>query len=612
MTFRSKLLITSAVTVVVSVGAVAVLVTAAVRRSVEHSEDERTQALWAQFRRDFDHQGEQVAAKADAIAASEPFSSMAARLSRAPADSSAYFDLARGVAENHQLDFLEFVDGRGTIISSAQSPATFGYSEAAIADPSGKALTQPFLKQETLAGGSTALGLFAARAARIDGNTFYVIAGRRIDQQFLASLDLPAGMRAFLYENRGEQITNDLLVESGSKTTTGAVERFSPIIRAVQQTRQEMTATVHWSTDAADDEAFHAFPLQGAGASPDLLGIFLVGTSRRPYVDTERHIRSIAILVGGGAMLLAALFSGWMAARVTRPVAQLAQAASRVAEGDWDTHVEASGNDELAALASSFNRMTGELQSQRERLVQAERVAAWRELARRLAHELKNPLFPLQITVDNLVRAKSLAPEQFDEVFQESTAALRTEIANLKAIVSRFSDFSRMPQPRLENVQLNDVLKGALQLLQAQMNAAGQPPIRVEIQLDPAMQAVPADPELLHRALSNLILNALDAMPNGGTLTLRTLNAGDHALVEVSDTGVGLTSEEIERIFTPYYTSKQHGTGLGLAIVQSVISDHGGTIGVKSEAGSGTTFTISLPRTRPPELGDHSPGATES
>jgi signal transduction histidine kinase len=596
MTFRHKLLITSALTVIISVGAVTGLVSEVVRRSVEQDETERTQAFWAQFRRDFDRQGQEVAAKAAAIASSDLFSSMTVKLNRSPSEAGGYFDTARSVADAQQLDFLEFVDGHGTIITSAQSPATYGYAEPALTGPVSEISTTWFLKQEQLAGGNAALGLFAARGVRVDANTFYVLAGRRMDQHFLASLDMPAGMRALLYENRGEQITSDLLIENGAKGPSNLIERFAALIRAVRQSRQETTAIVHWTSDAADDEAFHAFPLQGAGAHPDLLGVFLVGTSRRQYVNMERHIRTIALLVGGGTMLLATLFGSWMAARFTRPVEDLAHAARSVASGNWDAHVEARGNDELSELAGSFNQMTGEMQSQRERLLQAERVAAWRELARRLAHELKNPLFPLQLTVDNLVRAKTSAPDQFDEVFRESASALRTEIANLKEIVERFSDFSRMPQPRLESVAINELVQRAQQPMQAQMSAPGHPPIHLSLQLDSNVQPVLADPELLHRALSNLILNAMDAMPNGGALTLRTREAGDHVLIDVSDTGTGLTPEEIERIFTPYYTSKQHGTGLGLAIVQSVVSDHGGTISVKSNAGAGTTFTVSLPK----------------
>jgi two-component system, NtrC family, nitrogen regulation sensor histidine kinase NtrY len=292
---------------------------------------------------------------------------------------------------------------------------------------------------------------------------------------------------------------------------------------------------------------------------------------------------------------LAILLSSWVAARVTRPVEQLAHAAQDVAAGDWNTRVEVTGHDEFSQLADSFNRMTTELLAQKERLVQTERVAAWRELARRLAHELKNPLFPLQLTVENLMRARAGNPQQFDEVFRESSQTLLAEIANLKAIIGRFSEFSKMPQPQLQAVQVNEALRGVAQLFQAQLTAPGRAPIECKLELDKAAGAVAADPDLLHRALSNLVLNAMDAMPNGGTLTLRSRRYDGKVIVEVSDTGTGLTPEECERIFTPYYTSKQHGTGLGLAIVQSVVSDHGGRISVQSEPGRGTTFVIELP-----------------
>ena len=153
-----------------------------------------------------------------------------------------------------------------------------------------------------------------------------------------------------------------------------------------------------------------------------------------------------------------------------------------------------------------------------------------------------------------------------------------------------------MPQPRLQRVQVNEVIRGVAQLFQAQLEAPGRAKISCELQLDPHVQPVAADAELLHRAISNLVLNAMDAMPQGGTLTLRTAGEDGKVRIEVADTGSGLTQEQCERIFTPYYTSKQHGTGLGLAIVQSVVSDHGGRIRVQSEPGRGTTFAIELPR----------------
>jgi nitrogen fixation/metabolism regulation signal transduction histidine kinase len=295
-------------------------------------------------------------------------------------------------------------------------------------------------------------------------------------------------------------------------------------------------------------------------------------------------------------MLLAIVLSGWAAARVTRPVEQLAQAARDVAEGNWNTQVPIESSDEVGELAASFNRMTHQLLEHKERLVQTERVAAWRELARRLAHELKNPLFPLQLTVENLLRARQHSPEQFEETFQESSSTLLAEISNLKTIISRFSEFSRMPQPRLQSVDLNEIVRNVARLFQAQLHTPGRPPIECKLEIAEAMDPVAADPELMHRALSNLVLNAMDAMPEGGVLTLHTRQTEDRALVEVSDTGTGLTPEECDRLFTPYYTSKAHGTGLGLAIVQSVVSDHGGRVSVRSQTGRGTTFQIELPK----------------
>ena len=597
--FRRKLLAVFALTVFLSVAAVALLVSAVTRRAFDRSEDERTAALVTQFRREFNRRGEDVARRLEAIAASEAASRMAIALNRAPADSGPYFELAKATAENSQLDFLEFVESDGTIISSAQWPAKFGYPESAIGSFPAAADQEAFLKQEELQDG-TALGLFALRATRVGEHPVYVIGGRRLDKTFLAGLDMPVGMRALLYQNRGERFAAELLVDPSVSPTenTRPAEKLEPLVDAVRQSKQEMTGSVQWSGDRAEDEVFHAIPLEGAEAGKDrpLLAILLIGNSRRTYVELLRHIRSAALIVGGGGILLAILLSSWAAARVTRPVEQLAHAAREVAAGNWNVRVDAAGEDELAQLAGSFNRMTAELLGQKERLVQAERVAAWRELARRLAHELKNPLFPLQLTVENLLRARQQNPEQFEEVFRESSQTLLAEIANLKGIIERFSEFSKMPQPQLQRVQVNEVIRGVVQLFQAQLEAPGHAKIGCELQLDPQLEPVAADAELLHRAISNLMLNAMDAMPQGGELTLRTRDEGGKVLIEVADTGSGLTPEECERIFTPYYTSKQHGTGLGLAIVQSVVSDHGGRIRVQSQPGHGTTFVIELPR----------------
>jgi nitrogen fixation/metabolism regulation signal transduction histidine kinase len=284
--------------------------------------------------------------------------------------------------------------------------------------------------------------------------------------------------------------------------------------------------------------------------------------------------------------------SWWTASRLTRPIRDLTSTVREVAGGNWSARAAIESRDEIGRLASDFNTMTAQLVEQKQHIIQTERVAAWRELARRLAHELKNPLFPLQITVENLQRARESSPEQFDEVFRESTGTLIAELQNLKTIIGRFSDFAKMPAPQMERVQLNQVARDAIRFFDPQFHAPGRPPIAANLQLDPELPPISADPEQIQRAVRNLILNAMDAMPDGGEISVRTALRNGRVAIEVADTGQGLTREECERLFTPYYTTRRHGTGLGLAIVQSVVSDHKATIAVESEPGRGATFRI--------------------
>ncbi len=587
MNLRRKLLAALALIAVLSVAAVAWIISSLVRRSFEKTNGERTVALVEQFHRDFARQGEEVVRRVGTIAAGDTATRMALTLGHGSPDFAIFLNEAKATAENQQLDFLEFVDGQGTILSSAQWPAKFGYKDVLVSRAIPK---DAFLKREELPDGA-ALGVFAVHAVSIGDKPLFVIGGRRLDRDFLARLEPPPGMRAMLYQNLEGEFSPKLLINgSGALQVADPVV---PLIRQVQQQQREVIALVHWSSNAADDETVDAIPL--TGLDRELLGVLLVGDSRRPYVEIRQQIRTAAMLGAAVGVVLAILLSGWAAARVTRPVEQLAQAARQVAEGDWHAQVAVTSADELGELAESFNRMTNELLQQKEQLVQSERVAAWRELARRLAHELKNPLFPLQLTVENLLRARQQSPQQFEEIFTESASMLLAEISNLKTIVARFSEFSRMPQPQFQRVGLNEVVESVVRLFQAQLRAPERAAIECRLELAEAMPPIAADPELLHRALSNLVLNAMDAMAQGGTLTLRTRQEGEWTVLEVVDTGTGLTPEECDRLFTPYYTSKAHGTGLGLAIVQSVISDHGGRISVRSHAGHGTTFVIELP-----------------
>jgi signal transduction histidine kinase len=570
-------------TVILAVAAVAWTVSVRVRALFENLERDRTAALVNQFVHEYQRRGDEVAQRVDHVTKDERVARMAYDLAHG-GDPAMYLTDAGTLAQEYELGYLELVQPDGTIVSSAQWPAHFGYKEPAIANAG-----QPvFLKEEVLGQDPSETGLFAVRAVPGAESALDIVAGERLDSAFLSNLSTPAGSTLYLYRNSTPGFNASNLLGAG-----GGVADAVRYANAIDQARASGVQSSARTT-AGDGESVNltAIPLKSSSGS--VIAVLLVANSRRELVEAQQHIRAIAYGVASVGILFAVLISLWIAARVSRPVEQLAQAAREVAAGDWDVQVPVASKDEVGLLAAAFNRMTMELASQRERLVQSERVAAWRELARRLAHELKNPLFPLQLTVENMIRAKKVSPEMFEEVFAEGSSALTEEIENLKAIIGRFSDFSKMPKPQVSEMDLRDVLVRVIRLYQPTLELR-EHPIAIVSKLAGGVLPVLADAELMHRAISNLVLNAMDAMSDGGTLTITAARNGSNVRTTIADTGKGMTAEECERLFTPYYTTKQAGTGLGLAIVQSVIADHHGTIVVESNPGSGTVFVIDLP-----------------
>ena len=613
MSFRTKVFLIFLITVLASVSLVAYGVTYYTQRSFEQMDAQRTDALVSQFKKEFAQRGEMVVQQVENITNADVTVRMVLDLSRPNADASLYLHDANGAAQTHNLDFVEFVNTDGALISSAQYPARVGYKNDWVTPNKNWDGTGAFLKREELPDG-VALSLAAVRTATVGEKVVYIIGGRRLDQNFLASLVLPTGMRALLYRNLDPTFVATSLTDASGPVAQA--DQFQPLIEEFQkQSQPEMIVkTIQWTNDPASAETFHAMPL--SGRHNELLGVLLLGSPQRELVLLRRQILRTAAIVAFAAICIGLLLGWWVSKRITQPVEELANGARDVASGRWDTQIDVQGSDEVGQLADAFNHMTQTLASQKEKLVQTERVAAWRELARRLAHELRNPLFPLQITVENLQRARQLGPAQFQEVFNEATATLKAELSNLNSIVGRFSDFSKMPAPHFTRVNVNETLRNAVRLFEPQFTAVGKPAITTEYFLNDALPEIDADPELLHRAFQNLVLNAMDAMSAGGTLTLRTTDGKETVRIEVADTGKGLTPEECSRLFTPYYTTKQLGTGLGLAIVQSVVADHHGTISVSSEEGRGATFRIDLPKRQDGAISKPkpsvAPGITES
>ncbi len=503
MSFRTKIFLIFLITVLASVALVAYGVTYYTQNAFEAMDSQRTEALVSQFKKEFAQCGEVVVQQVENITNADITLRMALDLARPNADSSLYVHDANGASQDHSLDFVEFVNGDGTLISSAQYPARVGYKNDWLTATKDWRGSTAFLKREELPDG-VALSLSAVRTLPVGEKNFYVIGGRRLDQNFLASLVLPTGMRALLYRNLEPNFVATALTDASGAVPNA--DSFQPLIEQIQKQppgdSTTIVKTIEWNRDPASAESFHAMPLRGR--NNELLGVLLLGSSAKELVLLKREILKTAGLVSLAAILIGLLVSWWVSRRITRPVEELANGARDVAAGHWNAHIDAQGNDEIGQLAGAFNDMTRTLAAQKEKLVQTERVAAWRELARRLAHELRNPLFPLQITVENLQRARHLGPEQFQEVFAEATATLKAELANLNSIVGRFSDFSKMPAPHLTPVNVNETLRNAVRLFEAQFNAVGRPSITTEYFLNESLPEIDADPDLLHRAFQNL------------------------------------------------------------------------------------------------------------
>jgi len=298
-----------------------------------------------------------------------------------------------------------------------------------------------------------------------------------------------------------------------------------------------------------------------------------------------------------GAAFVAALLIGHLAARLlTRPLDALRAGAARVAAGDLEVRVRARGTGEVRDVVAAFNAMTADLRASRERAAAAERVAAWQEVARRLAHEVKNPLTPIAMSVATLRDALAEGRPDFPALFEEGASAIQEEVRRLKRIVDEFSRFARLPPPEPSLAAPAELVDAVLALY-----PAPPPGVRLERDVAAGLPAVRVDADQLLQVLLNLVRNAEEAMAAaGGTLRVAARPDGADVLLEVSDTGPGIAAEDLPRVLEPYFTTKEGGTGLGLAIAERIVRENGGRLEVRSAPGAGATFSVRLPAAPPP------------
>jgi signal transduction histidine kinase len=323
------------------------------------------------------------------------------------------------------------------------------------------------------------------------------------------------------------------------------------------------------------------------------LGILTVPlTSRQREIDQQLETLDRQALLAALLFILGGASVGYyMAERISDPVNRLTRATRRIARGDLDARIAATSSDELRRLVEAFNSMAADLQRQRGELERTNRLEAWAEMARQVAHEIKNPLTPIQLNAEHLRRVHADRGEPMGAVVQECVATILTQVKLLRQISSEFSSFASSPTAKQSEVDVIALVREVMDPYRQGLEGR----IRLDVDLPETLPHVSIDRTLVSRALVNIIENALHAMPGAGALTVRAGQNGQAVHIRVSDTGVGMDAEAMARAFEPYFSTKAAGTGLGLPIAKRNVELSGGTISMSSERDKGTTVDISLP-----------------
>ncbi len=450
-----------------------------------------------------------------------------------------------------ELDALEILDDQGRILASGHLPGRAGDLDGDGVELASRQPGRPVPRRIDIAaanGFAPALAMLAALPVDYGATRIYLVGGRTFGQAWAERL----------------------------KELTGAA-----------------IAVLDGERELARTEAIE-LPRQ-AKIPVGELGSVVVELSDQAVRRTKSQIARVALGLWLAALGAALALAVILARRISRPVDALAQGARALAQGSLGHQVAVSSSGEIDELVRAFNAMSSDLRSATDRAVVAERVAAWQGVARRLAHEIKNPLTPIRMSVETLVAAHRAGRSDFDEIFRESAQAVLEEVERLRRIVDEFSQFARLPKPTLAPLELAELAGSVLALYSS-------PPegIRIDRELGEGLQ-VEADRDQLWQVLINLLTNAIQAMPQGGRVLLRAVSLGEgSAALEVADQGPGIAAENRARLFEPYFTTKEGGTGLGLAIALRIAQEHGGTleeIGLEG-GGRGARFRLTLPRAR--------------
>ena len=341
-----------------------------------------------------------------------------------------------------------------------------------------------------------------------------------------------------------------------------------------------------------------AAPIRSVG--PDAILTVPLASRQR---DIERQIRDLdrGILLGVTLLVLLGAGGGFhIAERIADPVQRLTRATRRIARGDFDARVATRSADEIERLMAAFNRMAGDLAVQSRRLERTHRLEAWAEMARQVAHEIKNPLTPVQLSAEHLLRVHRDRGEPLGPVLTDCVESILAQVRLLRRIASEFASFASSPPVHRKSTALAEVVAEVVDPYRAGL--ADRIALRVDVPA--ALPRVRVDATLVGRAITNLIENALHAMPGGGRLDIGATAGEREIVLQVRDTGVGLDEAALARVFEPYFSTRVSGTGLGMAIAKRNVELNGGAISIESRKGEGTAVTLRLPCEHVPARGD--------
>jgi two-component system nitrogen regulation sensor histidine kinase NtrY len=395
----------------------------------------------------------------------------------------------------------------------------------------------------------------------------------------------------------------------------GFVDRGRPLDEAHENSLEVRRPLGRDTEDDEDDEGpalvavfaadkAHTDGLEKMSDFVDLYG--KVSARRKADQATYRLVFATFLAVS----LVVAIGVGILLARsVSTRIVRLADATRRVGAGDLTTRVAETGTDEVGDLARAFNRMLAEIEATRARIEYLQRIGAWQEMARRLAHEIKNPLTPIQLAVEEVHERYGGEDPSYRSLLDATLEVVEAEVGTLRRLVGEFSDFARLPQAVLEPGDLGAFLREQAgqalfteeTLAEAEGDGGGAPPPRITVAFDiPAGEArANLDKQMLRRALINLIRNSAQAIRDQsrteGKVRVSLTRSGDFFIIDVDDDGPGIPAESRERIFDPYVTTKHDGTGLGLAIVKKVVVEHGGVISALESPLGGARVRVTIP-----------------